>query len=368
MKSFLTIFFLAVLIQTSTANQCGSPANVCAWKEKIVGIKTPNMIASGIVLSDGFILTNRHVIEDHEYVLIRYSGGNVIKASYLPHNVPADLAILRPQNLQGNPSPILNLTDKKPNILYVVAFDQGRSEPRVYKPSTFAHHPDVYMFPQARIHSNTKALPGNSGGAVVDEGGNWIGILASGDGKISEIIPATHAATIALNINDQYKTEFKHIGQAIRICADTLFASHSIMKDPPKKIISKIEKHCSLSQNKQLLDQAGQAFGRWWLFKKSEIFLKKSQTLDPNSPNTLMSLAVTYHLSRAWEKERNILKKYLEIDPSNAQALRLGAQVAGMLKDQNLANDVLELMEIHNPAAVPLARSFIDKALNGQNP
>ena len=36
---------------------------VCEWRERIVGIKTPNMIASGILIriSD---FTNRHVVED----------------------------------------------------------------------------------------------------------------------------------------------------------------------------------------------------------------------------------------------------------------------------------------------------------------
>ncbi|MEL0304677.1 MAG: hypothetical protein VW989_13045, partial [Rhodobiaceae bacterium] len=29
---------------------CDAPAPVCAWKDRIVGIKTPNMIASGTIL------------------------------------------------------------------------------------------------------------------------------------------------------------------------------------------------------------------------------------------------------------------------------------------------------------------------------
>ena len=58
---FIISLLQALFIQTASSSQCTLPAEVCAWEKKIVGIKTPNMIASGIMLSDGFVLTNRHV-------------------------------------------------------------------------------------------------------------------------------------------------------------------------------------------------------------------------------------------------------------------------------------------------------------------
>ena len=116
------------------------------------------------------------------------------------------------------------------------------------------------------------------------------------------------------------------------------------------------------ARNKQLYDQTGQLFGKWWMFAESEQFLMLSNALDPDSPNTLMSLAVTYHLNRQPEQERSVLKRYLQLDPSNPQALRLGIQTAGILKDRAFADDVLELMRLHNPAALPLAESFIKEA------
>ena len=127
------------------------------------------------------------------------------------------------------------------------------------------------------------------------------------------------------------------------------------MEDPPLPLIRKITDNCRKANNKQLYDQAGQLFGKWWMFVESEQFLLLSQTADPNSPNTLMSLAVTYHLDRRPEQVRPVLKRYLELDPANAQALRLGIQTAGLLKDRPFADEVLELMRQHNPAALPLA-------------
>ena len=91
-------------------------------------------------------------------------------------------------------------------------------------------------------------------------------------------------------------------------------------------------------------------------------YLKKSELMDPFSPNTLMSLAVTYHLSRNSEQSVKILKRYLELDPKNHQALRMGIQGAGAVGDKAFAYRVLDLMKKHNPAAVPLAESFLENA------
>lgn len=374
-RSRTLTFLLMVLIGGSipslwarAAAACDAPAVVCAWQDKIVGVKTPNMIASAIVIADGYILTNRHVAEDHTHILVRTRSGRIEKATALAHNMPADLVILKLENTSKPFELTEEISTAQVRQLYVVGFDQGRNGPRVYRPGEFAHYPDAENFKQARIHSDSQALPGNSGGAVVDENGNWVGILASGSGNINEIIPALHIPAVAEAIDESHQDAFVQRGRAIRICADTLYAAQAIARDPAAPIMDKIERNCLQSQNKQLFDQAGQLFGKWWKFDISEMFLQKSLLLDPNSPNTLMSLAVTYHLSRQAQKERPILKRYLEIDPQNAQALRLSVQVAAMLKDRVFAEQVLALMEKHNPAALPLAQSFVEQAFDNQKP
>ena len=59
--AFITLFFIS-----ESAIACDAPTEVCVWKKKIVGLKTPNMIASGILIDGGVIITNRHVVEDNE--------------------------------------------------------------------------------------------------------------------------------------------------------------------------------------------------------------------------------------------------------------------------------------------------------------
>ncbi len=57
------------------------------------------------------------------------------------------------------------------------------------------------------------------------------------------------------------------------------------------------------------------------MFLLSEMFLTESLKLDPNSPNTSMSLADAYHLNRDYIKEKPLLEKYLDLNPSDPQAL-----------------------------------------------
>ena len=363
-QKYLSILmvFVSLFLLIESAIACEAPPKVCDWKRKIVGLKTNNMIASGIMIDKGIIVTNRHVVEDYQSVLVRDHVGNIESASIIPHNVQVDLAIL----FRDSEKTVPNITQSFPNTgsqtLYVVAFDQGRNASRVYEPSNFAHYPNQKKYPLARIHSNAKALPGNSGGAVVDQHGSLVGILASGDRRFSEIIPSTKLEEVFATMNKKHSNRFFEIGGLIRKCADALYASAAIIKDPPSPIVNKIERNCYNSDNKQLIDQAGQTFGRWWMFGLSEKYLKKSESMDPFSPNTLMSLAVTYHLSRNSEQSVKILKRYLELDPKNHQALRMGIQGAGAIGDKVFADRVLELMKKHNPSAVPLAESFIENA------
>jgi len=52
------------------------------------------------------------------------------------------------------------------------------------------------------------------------------------------------------------------------------------------------------------------------------------------------------------------------LDPSNHQALRMSIQSAGMVGDKAFADKVLNLMERHNPSALPLAKSYIENAFS----
>jgi len=368
---FLAIsMFAKPLSAQNGSRNCGAPAPVCAWIQNTVGIKTPSMIASGTMIAPHLILTNRHVVEDHDLIMVRTTSGDIMHARPVPHDVPVDLVILQLEDVEETkvmPEALtLDIATGTKQILRVVAFDQGWNQTRAYDPSSYAVFPNLGVNPRARIHSDAKALPGNSGGAVVDEAGKLVGILAAGNGDISEIIPISHLPALLKSSSNEagmdHAEAFFAQGKAIRDCADLLYDARLIVREPSADLLQILEVACLAAKNKMLFDQAGQKYGQWWMFAKSEMFLLKSLSLDPDSPNTLMSLAVTYHLNREMEKEKPILARYLDINPQNSQALRLAVQVAGYLKDKDFAERALGLMAMHNPTAVPMAQSYIDSA------
>jgi hypothetical protein len=345
----------------SDASKCTYIKNVCDKLNKVVGIKTPMMIASGTIIDDKIIITNRHVVEDHKQFVIKFNNGEIKKAFPLPHNFSADLALLsltkEPQKLNKLPKSV-----KIKGKIRVVAYDQGRNANRIYKSGKIISFSDFNRYPQARIHTNAKSLPGNSGGSVVDENGDLIGILASGDGNINEVIPVSLINKIIKNTDLKHKDDFFKIGNYIKLCADNLETAFNVQKNLDVNIVSNIDNYCWNSNNKQLIDQAGQTFGRLGDLKRAKKFLERSIQLDPNSPNALLSLAITFHISRDLENEKPIILKLLELTPENPQVLRLGVQVAGILKDKEMSNQVLGLMTKHNKEALPLAKKFIDNA------
>ena len=358
------IVFIALFISKfalSDLKNCKYNENICNKLNQVVGIKTPMMVASGTIIDDNFIVTNRHVVEDHKQLIIRYYNGEIKKAFPLTHNFPADLAILTLNKQKRNPTKLLKLNKIK-GMIRVIGFDQGRKSNRIYDKGKVIAYSDTNKYPQSRIHTDAKSLPGNSGGAVVDDNGNLVGILASGDGNINEIIPISLVNEVIKKTDLKHEDNFFKIGKKIRLCADNLEEAQYVQKNLDDKIKKNIDTYCWNSQNKQLIDQAGQTFGRLGDLNRARIFLEMSIKLDPSSPNSLISLAIVYHIKRDLEKERPIILKLLELTPENPQVLRLGVQVAGILKDKEMSENVLELLSKYNREALPLAKKFIENA------
>ena len=355
--------FIVPINAYSVSYKCNNIKKICNVLDKVVGIKTPMMIASGTIINDNLIITNRHVVEDHKQFIIKFNDGKIKKAFPLAHNFPADLALLTLNKELEVPNELF-FSNKIKGLINVVAFDQGRNSNRIYNKGKIISFSDIQKYPQGRIHTTAKSLPGNSGGVAVDEDGNFVGILASGDGNINEIIPIVLINDVLKNTKDKYKDQFLKTGKFIRLCADNLDISFNTNKNLDGKITKNIDNYCWKSNNKQLIDQAGQTFGGLGDLKRSTKFLEKSIELDPMSPNSLLSLAITYHIDRKIEKERPLIKRLLTLTPENPQVLRLGVQVAGILKDKEMSANVLDLMSEYNKDALPLAKKFIDNAFN----
>ena len=360
-------FYLIPIYAFADNKTCKESSEVCKWLKKVVAIKTPTMIASGILISDTLIVTNKHVIEDSKHVLVKLPNKEIKKGTPIANDHLADIILIsleenRPINYDRNFSKMIQFENNKTINYFMVAFDIGRNSVRVFPRSSVISFPEK-NFLQARIHSNSRNQPGTSGGALIDENGYLIGIIASGGGEYNEAVPAILLKEI-IDKKSNDTENFLLRGKSMRLCADSLEIAQNIDKNPDKKLLRSLNTSCEKANNKLLFDMVGQTFGRWGVFIDSEYFLNKSITLDPKSPTSLHSLAVTLHLQRKYKEEIEILKRLLTYTPDDPQALRLAIQAAGFTKNKEFADFAINLMEKHNPAAVPLAESFLKSALN----
>lgn len=170
---------------------------------------TPGGSASGIIFkSDGFIVTNYHVIEGATEIKVKLSNDNVLKASVIGTDARSDLAVIKVEakNLPiaefgdsskvkvgdiaiavGNPlgdqfsgtvtAGIISAVDRKINIT-----DKKTGEQTIYKV----------------IQTDADINPGNSGGALCNIYGEVIGINSL---KINSEI-ATEGMGFAINSNE----------------------------------------------------------------------------------------------------------------------------------------------------------------------
>lgn len=369
-RPFLCLFLLGAVSLTAATNAvaqssaCFEGPEICDWLDRIAGVRTSTTTATVSLLDNGLMVTNKHVVEDHELVAVRLPDGTVVDAYPLPNDHPADLVFLGKKKDQALPSEIPNGAEPA-GLLRIVGFDRGRNASRAYVPGDIIALPPRDK-PQARIHIRARSVPGNSGGVVLDNAGQVVGFMTSGDGVLSEAVPVSLLDDVAARTSPEHSTAYYARGKAMRLCADAMELAQQLQADPPPPLVTKIEENCSASNNKLLLESAGQAFGRWGILDRAEDYLLQSLDLDPNSPNTLMSMAIVHHFQRDYAREKPILEQLLALTPENPQALRLAIQTAGFLKDRAFADSTLLLMEKHNPNALPLAKQFLENQFSVQ--
>ena len=67
-STYHIVIYIFIIFDYAFADtlKCNYKKNICDKLDKVVGIKTPMMIASGTIINENIIVTNRHVVEDHK--------------------------------------------------------------------------------------------------------------------------------------------------------------------------------------------------------------------------------------------------------------------------------------------------------------
>lgn len=136
-------------------------------------------LGSGVIMrSDGYILTNNHVIEGADAVQVLLSDGRSAAAQFVGRDRATDLAALRIEldNLSAislADSDLLSVGDVVLAIGNPLGFGHSVTQGIVSGLGRFGMNPGTY---EGFIQTDAVIHPGNSGGALVDIDGALVGI------------------------------------------------------------------------------------------------------------------------------------------------------------------------------------------------
>ena len=356
---FLLLALAAVPAPAAAQSACKAPEAVCDVAPRVFRIASFDPLASAVLIEPGLLVTNRHAIANNQRAEVFLPNGQQVLADVVPSAYTGDLILLKAGGLDA-PGPLPTVATDAESRLYTIGADVGRGRIRVYPPGRQIL-PPAEGKPLARFHHDAFSQPGNSGGALVDDQGRLVAIVASGGEGRNEAIPASEIAKLKALSGPKHFLASQTMGEAYRKCAEALDAALATRRRLGPTHIAFINDNCVATNNRQLWDLAGQVFGRQRLFDDSMAMFERALDQDPNAINSMVSAAITLHLAGRYADEVLHLRRLIDVLPADPEVLRLSVQAGTWGGDKALTEKALQLMEQHQPRLAPLARDFIDK-------
>ena len=136
-------------------------------------------LGSGVIVSeDGFILTNHHVIEAADEIQVALPDGKTLEAEVVGTDPETDLAVLRVKH-KGLPAVTFAKAEtlRVGDVVLAIGnpFGVGQTVTMGIVSALGRSHLGINTF-ENYIQTDAAINPGNSGGALVDTGGNLVGV------------------------------------------------------------------------------------------------------------------------------------------------------------------------------------------------
>ncbi len=155
-------------------------------------------LGSGVIMqADGFVVTNNHVVDDVDEILVLLYDGREVPAVIVGTDPETDLAVLKLQADQLQPISVGEPTQAKiGDVVLAIGnpYGVGQTVTQGIVSATGRNGLGLNTF-ENFIQTDADINPGNSGGALIDAYGNLLGINTakisrSGSAGISFAIPA----------------------------------------------------------------------------------------------------------------------------------------------------------------------------------
>lgn len=189
----LTHFFTPKPLSFNQAVRRASPAVVNVYSQAFTENhqekqNSINSLGSGIIMSgDGYILTNKHVIDHAEQITVALQSGKVFTAHLVGSDTLMDLAVLKIQSLDTLPT--IQKNTQHPlqvgDVVFAIGnpYNLGQSVSQGIISALGRNAIGDFVGRQDLIQTDTSINRGNSGGALINSLGELIAINTLSIGK-----------------------------------------------------------------------------------------------------------------------------------------------------------------------------------------
>lgn len=179
-----------------------------------------NNLGSGVIMTkDGYILTNKHVIQNADQIVVALQNGNIYEASLIGSDNLTDLAVLKIK--ADNLSTIPQNKNRQVHVGDVVLaignpYNLGQSVSQGIISAVGRNAVGESVGRQNFIQTDASINRGNSGGALINSAGELVGISTLSIGKTANEIAEGLNFAIPMDIANDVLHKIMRDGRVIR--------------------------------------------------------------------------------------------------------------------------------------------------------
>ena len=346
--------------EPAPSGDCPHPAPVCLTRQAVFPISSFDPVGSATRIGPTLLVTSRHVVADRQDAIVHTPAGGR-RASVIPSAYPGDLVLLEALDLPADGFiPSLAEEVRRSGLFYAVGADIARQEVRVFDPGPLIA-PPAEGAELGRLHVRAHMQPGVSGGALIDEHGDLVGIAAGGGEGRFEAIPVKGIrALLFMRASEDALQITGRLGSALSDCATRMVQWQA--NPAPDGAGIALRDACHAAMNPGQLLEAGRILARSGDLDGAVALHGLAAALVPNSINARISVLVSLQLSGRFDEMTDHARRLLSLAPEDLQVLRLAIQSGVWGGAPGLAEQAYQVLETVDPQQARAARRFIDSA------
>ena len=343
-----------------TPGDCPHPAPVCRVRQAVFPVSSFNPAASATRIGPTLLVTNRHIVADRADAVVHTPDGPR-SATVVPSAYPGDLALLQVRGLPpGGFIPDLEGEVRDDGAFHAVGADIALKAVRVFDPGGLIARP-AQGAELGRLHVRARMQPGVSGGALVDERGELVGIaVGGGDGRFEAMPLDAVRALLAMRKDSRARAVTRRLGRALSDCAARIDAIRPRSASAADR--GGLLKACAATKNHGQLLEAGRILARTRDFAGAIELHGQAARQVPNSINARISLLVSLQLAGRFVEMTGHARRVMRMAPGDPRVLRFAIQSGVWGNAPKLAEEAYRALLKADPRQARAARRFIDDA------